>query len=56
MKKEKNVLLLTLSFKKCACCGEVKPTTEFSRKKHRESEVSMLTVMTASMRKLRSIT
>lgn len=36
MKKEKNVLLLTLSFKKCACCGEVKPTTEFSRKKHRE--------------------
>lgn len=36
MKKEKNVLLLTLSFKKCACCGEVKPTTEFGRKKHRE--------------------
>lgn len=36
MKKEKNVLLLTLSFKKCACCGEVKPTTEFSRKKHRD--------------------
>lgn len=30
--KEKNVpLLLTLSSKKCACCGEVKPTTEFSR-------------------------
>lgn len=36
MKKGKNVLLLTLSFKKCACCGEVKPTTEFSRKKRRE--------------------
>lgn len=31
MKKEKNVLLLTLSFKKCPCCGEVKPTTEFTR-------------------------
>lgn len=32
MKKEKNVLLLlTLSSKKCSCCGEVKPTTEFTR-------------------------
>ena len=36
MKKEKNVLLLlTLSSKKCPCCGEVKPTTEFtSRRNH----------------------
>lgn len=35
MKKEKNApLLLTLSFKRCNCCGEVKPTTEFSRKKN----------------------
>lgn len=31
MKQEKNVLLLTLSSKKCPCCGEVKPTTEFTR-------------------------
>ncbi len=32
MKKESNVLLLlTLSSKKCPCCGEIKPTTEFSR-------------------------
>lgn len=32
MEKEKNaLLLLTLSSKKCACCGEVKPTTEFIR-------------------------
>ena len=37
MKKEKNVLLLlTLSSKKCACCGEVKPTTEFIKRKSRE--------------------
>lgn len=39
MKKEKesNVpLLLTLSSKKCSCCGEVKPTTEFTRHKKRE--------------------
>lgn len=35
--KEKNVpLLLMLSSKKCACCGEVKPTTEFTRHKKRE--------------------
>lgn len=35
MEKEKNVLLLlTLSSKKCACCGEVKPTTEFTRRKN----------------------
>lgn len=35
--KEKNVpLLLTLSFKKCTCCGEVKPTTEFTRHKNHE--------------------
>lgn len=34
MEKEKNVLLLlTLSSKKCPCCGEVKPTTEFTRQK-----------------------
>ena len=32
MGKERNVLLLlTLSSKKCPCCGEVKPTTEFAR-------------------------
>lgn len=36
MKKEKNVLLLTLSFKKCSCCGEIKPTTEFAKSKKRE--------------------
>ena len=37
MKKEKNaLLLLTLSSKKCACCGEVKPTTEFIKRKNRE--------------------
>lgn len=37
MEKEKNVpLLLTLSSKKCSCCGEVKPTTEFTRRKNRE--------------------
>ena len=24
-------LLLTLSFKRCSCCGEVKPTTDFTR-------------------------
>lgn len=35
MKKEKNVLLLPLSSKKCACCGEVKPTTEFLRRNNR---------------------
>lgn len=35
MKKESNVLLLlTLSSKKCSCCGEVKPTTEFTRRKN----------------------
>lgn len=34
MKKESNVpLLLTLSSKKCSRCGQVKPTTEFSRNK-----------------------
>lgn len=33
---KKTPLLLTLSFKRCACCGEVKPTTEFSKKKHRD--------------------
>lgn len=34
MEKEKNApLLLTLSSKRCACCGEVKPTTEFTRHK-----------------------
>lgn len=34
MEKEKNVLLLlTLSSKKCTCCNEVKPTTEFTKKK-----------------------
>ena len=26
-------LLLTLSFKRCPCCGQVKPTTEFTRRK-----------------------
>lgn len=37
MKKEKNaLLLLTLSSKKCACCGEAKPTTEFTKRKNRE--------------------
>lgn len=36
MGKEKNVLLLTLSSKKCSCCGEIKPTTEFSRDKRRK--------------------
>lgn len=37
MEKEKNApLLLTLSSKKCACCGEVKPTTEFVRHKNRK--------------------
>ena len=36
MKKESNVLLLTLSFKKCSCCGEIKPTTEFAKRKNRE--------------------
>lgn len=36
MEKEKNVpLLLTLSSKRCSCCGEVKPTTEFTRQKNR---------------------
>ena len=36
MEKEKNVpLLLTLSSKECPCCGEVKPTTEFTRYKNR---------------------
>lgn len=35
MEKEKNAhLLLTLSSKRCACCGEIKPTTEFSRKNY----------------------
>lgn len=35
MKKESNApLLLTLSSKRCSCCGEVKPTTEFTKKKH----------------------
>ncbi len=34
MKKEKNVLLLlTLSSKKCNCCGEIKSTTEFYKQK-----------------------
>ena len=34
MEKEKNApLLLTLSSKRCSCCGEVKPTTEFTRRK-----------------------
>lgn len=36
MKKEKNAPLLTLSSKKCSCCGEVKPTTEFTKKKNVE--------------------
>lgn len=32
MEKEKNVpLLLTLSSKRCSCCGEIKPTTDFSK-------------------------
>lgn len=31
-----NVPLLTLSFKRCACCKKIKPTTEFARKKHRD--------------------
>lgn len=31
-KTTENVLLLTLSFKKCTCCGKVKPTTEFTKK------------------------
>lgn len=32
MKEEKSApLLLTLSSKRCPCCGEAKPTTEFSR-------------------------
>lgn len=35
-KKKQSVLLLTLAFKRCACCGEIKPTTEFAKKKHRE--------------------
>lgn len=30
--------MLTLSSKKCNCCGEVKPTTEFSRKKNRHGK------------------
>lgn len=39
MKKEKNVLLLlTLSSKKCPCCGEVKPTTGFARYKSRNGK------------------
>lgn len=39
MGKEKNVLLLlTLSSKKCPCCGEVKPTTEFARYKGRNGK------------------
>ena len=34
MEKEKSVLLLlTLGSKKCTCCNEVKPTTEFTKKK-----------------------
>ena len=33
---ENVLLLLTLSSKKCSCCGEVKPTTEFIRHKSRE--------------------
>lgn len=34
MKEEKSaLLLLTLSSKRCNCCGEVKPTTEFTRQK-----------------------
>lgn len=37
MEKEKNVpLLLTLSSKRCSCCGEIKPTTEFTKKKNHE--------------------
>lgn len=35
MEKEKNApLLLTLSSKRCFCCGEVKPTTEFTRRNY----------------------
>ena len=35
MKEEKSaLLLLTLSSKKCSCCGEVKSTTEFTKKKN----------------------
>lgn len=34
MEKEKNVpLLLTLSSRRCPCCGQVKSTTEFTRRK-----------------------
>lgn len=37
MKEEKNaLLLLTLSSKRCSCCGEIKPTTEFTKRKNRE--------------------
>ncbi len=36
MKEKENApLLLTLSSKKCACCGEIKPTTGFYRKNNR---------------------
>lgn len=32
MEKEKSApLLLTLSSKRCSCCGEIKPTTEFTK-------------------------
>ena len=31
-------LLLTLSFKRCPCCGEIKPTTGFSRHKNRHGK------------------
>lgn len=31
---ENVLLLLTLSSKKCSCCGEVKPTTEFPKLKN----------------------
>ena len=33
-KTENGLLLLTLSSKKCSCCGEVKPTTEFPKLKN----------------------
>lgn len=37
-KKKSAPLLLTLSSKKCPCCGEVKPTTEFARYKSQKGK------------------
>lgn len=57
MKKEKNaLLLLTLSSKKCSCCGEIKPTTEFSRHKNGGKWVFILIAKNAEIKNVSSIT